>query len=78
METDSHVRCWLCNCVHEDDCVVEIDVRMPAKAVVCIDCVDCVLKWGNVEQPARNVALNKVEGHSIAALRTKAASDDHH
>jgi len=78
MPPDEIPECWLCNVIHDEDGLVEIGVHMPTKAVVCIDCLGCVLEWGEVPREAVVVALDKVENHSIAALRTKAASSDRH
>jgi len=74
MPPDGTTECWLCNINHEDDTVVEIFVNMPTPAALCIDCVACVLRWGEVPSEATVTALNKVENHSIAVLRTKAVS----
>lgn len=78
MAADSFTECWLCNVNHDDDTVVEIHVNMPTRAVLCTDCLDCVLKWAEVAPQTRDAAQNKMLDHTIHALRTKAASGDHH
>lgn len=59
---DETIECWLCNVNQLVKDIVVIDVSMPDKANVCIDCVACVLRRCNIGEREVETLITSVTG----------------
>lgn len=62
MTADGFTECWLCNVDQENKDVIAISVSMPDEAMVCVDCIACVLKRCNIGELEIATLLTSVTG----------------